>query len=70
MPHLDPSPARRATPVPPATSRDLSIDLLRAACIAAANLNECPGTTRSSWSAVVIIVAGYFAPALRLCSGE
>jgi hypothetical protein len=35
MPHLDPSPARRATPVPPATGRDLSIDLLRAACIAA-----------------------------------
>src|SRR2546422_2726683 len=29
-----------------------------AACSAAANLKECPGTTRSSWSAVVISVAG------------
>jgi hypothetical protein len=29
-----------------------------AACSAAANLKEWPGTTRSSWSAVVTIVAG------------
>src|SRR5207248_3016966 len=29
-----------------------------AACRAAVNLNECPGTTRSSWSAVVTKVAG------------
>src|ERR1044071_5376856 len=29
-----------------------------AACRAAVNLNECPGTTRSSWSAVVTRVAG------------
>ena len=28
-----------------------------------------PGTTRSSWSAVVTSVAGYFVPLLMLCSG-
>src|SRR5712675_2070502 len=43
---------------------------LAAACKAAAYLNECPGTTRSSWSAVVISVAGYFTPARTLCNGE
>ena len=39
-------------------------------CSAAANLKLCAGNTRSSWSAVVISVGGYFAPALMLCSGE
>ena len=43
---------------------------LASACNVAAYLNECAGTTRSSWSAVVIIVAGYFAPGLTLCRGE
>ena len=38
--------------------------------IAAANLNEWAGTTRSSWSAVVTSVAGYFTPSFILCSGE
>ena len=33
-----------------------------AACSAAANLKLWAGTTRSSWSAVVISVAGYFVP--------
>ena len=41
-----------------------------ASCIAAAYLKECAGTTRSSWSAVVMRVAGYFAPALMLWMGE
>ena len=36
----------------------------------AANLNEWAGTTRSSWSAVVTSVAGYFVPGFRLCNGE
>src|SRR5213594_1192355 len=36
----------------------------------AANLNECPGTTRSSWSAVVMSVAGYRVADLTLWRGE
>ena len=39
-------------------------------CRVAAYLNECAGTTRSSWSAVVISVAGYLMPGLMLWSGE
>ena len=39
------------------------------ACMVAANLKLCPGTTRSSWSAVAIIVGGYCA-GFKLCSGE
>ena len=48
----------------------IGVSLLAFSCSAAAYLNECAGTTRSSWSAVVISVAGYFAPALMLWSGE
>ena len=36
----------------------------------AANLKLWAGTTRSSWSAVVMRVAGYFTPFLMLCRGE
>ena len=40
-------------------------------CIWAANLNECAGTTRSSWSAVVIERRGVLhVPSRMLCSGE
>ncbi len=48
----------------------IGVSLLASSCSVAAYLNECAGTTRSSWSAVVISVAGYFAPVLMLCSGE
>ncbi len=41
-----------------------------AACSVAVNLKLCSGTTRSSWSAVVTNVAGYFVPGLIVCSGE
>src|SRR5262249_28376747 len=41
-----------------------------AACSVAANLKLCAGTTRSSWSAVVINVGRYFTPGFMLCSGE
>ena len=41
-----------------------------AACSVAANLKLWAGTTRSSWSAVVMSVAGYCVPGLMLCSGE
>ena len=40
------------------------------ACMVAANLNEWPGTTRSSWSPVSTKVAGYRSPGRMLCSGE
>ena len=35
----------------------------------AVNLKLCPGTTRSSVSAVVTSVAGYFVPGFRLWYG-
>ena len=40
------------------------------ACRAAAYLKLWAGTTRSSWSAVMIRVAGYFAAGRMLWSGE
>ena len=36
------------------------------ACSLAAYLKLCPGTTRSSWSAVVTMMAGKATPDLRL----
>ena len=39
-------------------------------CNAAAYLNECAGTTRSSWSAVVTRMAGYSFPFWMEWSGE
>src|SRR5262249_37266245 len=39
-------------------------------CNIAANLNECPGTTRSSVSPVVTSVGGYCVPGFRLWYGE
>ena len=41
-----------------------------AACIAAAYLKLWAGNTRSSWSAVVTITAGYFVPGFTLWYGE
>mmetsp|Transcript_62045 Transcript_62045/g.146985 ORF Transcript_62045/g.146985 Transcript_62045/m.146985 type:complete len:188 (+) Transcript_62045:272-835(+) len=41
-----------------------------AACSVAAYLKLCAGTTRSSWSPVVMSTAGYLTPLLMLCSGE
>ena len=41
-----------------------------AACTAAENFRAWNGSTRSSWSALIISSAGYFTPFFTCCSGE
>src|SRR5260221_5521647 len=59
-------------PCPALVSMRMSLGAspVSAACIVAAYLKLCAGTTRSSWSAVVTSTGGYFFPHWIVFKGE